>query len=76
MRGVYGGVPVQILDRGRTLADYGINAIWLGSGAITNERMALLKGAGVKVFAEFNTMHEAGYLREHPDAAPVGPDGE
>ena len=76
IRGVYGGVPVQILERGRTLDDYGINAIWLGSGAVTNERLALLRGAGVKVFAEFNTMHEAGYLREHPDAAPVGVDGE
>jgi hypothetical protein len=58
------------------LDDYGINAIWLGSGAVTNERLALLRGAGVKVFAEFNTMHEAGYLRDHPDAAPVGADGE
>lgn len=75
VRGIYGGVPVQILERGRTLSDYGVNAIWLGSGAITNERLALLRGQGIQVFAEFNTMHEAGYLREHPDAAPVGTDG-
>ena len=26
VRGVYGGVPTQILDRGRSLSDYGINA--------------------------------------------------
>src|SRR5262245_23787274 len=25
IRGIYGGVPTQILDRGRTLADYGVN---------------------------------------------------
>src|SRR4051812_25674348 len=29
IRGVYGGVPTQILDRGRALADYGINAVWI-----------------------------------------------
>jgi len=30
----------------------------------------------VKVFAEFNSMHSSQYLREHPDAAPMGPDGQ
>ena len=33
------------------------------------------KVPGLKVFAEFNTMHEAGYLEDHPDARPVGADG-
>ena len=31
---------------------------------------------GLKIFAEFNTMHEGGYLRDHPDAFPVGSDGK
>ena len=31
---------------------------------------------GVKVFAEFNSMHAGQYLKEHPDAAPIGPDGK
>lgn len=74
-RGIYGGVPTQLFDRGGTLADYGVNAIFLGSGGVTAEVLALLKGQGARVFAEFNTMHEAGYLKEHPDAAPVGVDG-
>jgi hypothetical protein len=80
VRGVYGGVPTEILDRGRSLSDYGINAVWVGSGRLTREGVALLKRQGAKVFAEFNTMHDAAYLKDHPDAAPVGmagrpPDG-
>jgi hypothetical protein len=76
IRGIYGGVPVELLERGKTLQDYGINAIFMGSGSLTAERIALLKKQGAKVFAEFNTMHVAGYLKEHPDAAPIGVDGK
>jgi len=76
VRALYGGIPVQIFERGRTLDDYGINAVWLGSGSITEERFALLKKHGTRVFAEFNTLHEAGYLKQNPDAAPIGADGK
>jgi hypothetical protein len=75
IRGIYGGVPTQIFERGQTLADYGVNAVWVGSGGLEREDIARLKQAGAKVFAEFNTMHESGYLKDHPDAAPIGPDG-
>jgi hypothetical protein len=75
IRGIYGGVPTQWFEHGKTLDDYGVNAIFLGSGSITEERVALLRRQGARLFAEFNTMHEAGYLKEHPDAAPVGVDG-
>lgn len=75
IRGIYGGVPVELLDRG-TLQDYGVNAIFMGSDSISAERIALLKKQGAKVFAEFNTMHVASYLKEHPDATPVGVDGK
>jgi hypothetical protein len=77
IRGVYGGVPQQIFDRGETLEDYGINAIWIGSSSVTAKLVAELKSRSktLKVFAEFNTMHEAGYLKEHPDARPIGRDG-
>jgi hypothetical protein len=75
VRGVYGGVPTQILDRGQSLADLGINAVWIGSGSLTRERIELLRRQGAKVFAEFNTMHDATYLKDHPDAAPVGEAG-
>jgi hypothetical protein len=76
VRGVYGGIPTQILDRGRSLSDYGINAVWVGSGVLTREGIALLRRQGAKIFAEFNTMHDGAYLKDHPDAAPVGSDGK
>ena len=77
IRGVYGGVPQQIFDRGQTLEDYGINAIWIGSASVGRELVADLKARSktLKVFVEFNTMHEAGYLKDHPDARPIGADG-
>jgi len=78
IRGIYGGIPSQILERGKTLRDYGVNAVWIGSDGASREVVESLKARepGVKVFAEFNTMHVAGYLAEHPDAAPVGVDGK
>lgn len=75
IRGVYGGVPTQINDRGQTLADYAINAVWVGSGTLDRVKIEPLRRQGVKVFAEFNTMHDAAYVKDHPDAAPVGVDG-
>lgn len=75
VRGIYGGVPQEILDSGRGLREFGVNAVWLGSGGFTHERLALLKSEGVLVFAEFNTLHVAGYLEDHPEAAPIGSDG-
>jgi hypothetical protein len=78
IRGIYGGVPTQIFERGETLDDYGVNAVWIGSAGATAEVVSGLKAKapGVKVFAEFNTMHDAEYLTDHPDAAPVGTDGK
>jgi hypothetical protein len=76
IRGIYGGVPTQIFEKGQTLADYGINAVWIGSGSLKADDIARLRSQGAKVFAEFNTMHAAEYLAEHPDARPIGPDGQ
>jgi hypothetical protein len=76
VRGLYGGLPAQVLDGGRTLADYGVNAVWVGSGGLSDELVQRIRGQGAQVFAEFNTMHAAEFLEEHPDAAPVGADGQ
>jgi hypothetical protein len=76
IRGVYGGVPTELLDQGKTLSDCGINAVFMGSGGLSTERIDLLKKQGARVFAEFNTLHVAGYVKDHPDAAPVGIDGQ
>ena len=76
VRGIYGGVPQEILDSGRSLREFGVDAVWLGSGSITDERLALLRQQQVQVYAEFNTMHVVDYVKAHPDAAPVGSDGQ
>lgn len=76
VRGVYGGVPTELLARGGTLQDWGINAVWMGSGSLNVERVATLRAQNARIYAEFNTLHVASYLKDHPDAAPVGVDGE
>ncbi len=76
VRGVYGGVPRTLMAEGKTLAHSGINAVWIGERGATKERVQALKATGARVFAEFNTLHRAEYLQEHPDAAPVGIDGK
>jgi len=76
IRGIYGGVPTELLEDGKTLEAWGINAVWMGSGSLSAERVAVLRQQKARVFAEFNTLHVAAYLKDHPDAAPVGVDGE
>jgi hypothetical protein len=76
IRGLYGGVPTEWFQKGQTLDDYGVNAIWVGSGSLRAEEIDLLKSQGARVYAEFNTLHEAGYLQAHPEAAPIGADGK
>jgi len=76
VRGIYGGFPRELLKRGEQPADYGINAIWVGSGGLDAVEIERYHRLGVQVFAEFNSMHSATYLKDHPDAAPIGPDGK
>ena len=76
MRGIYGGVPTELLKDGKTLEASGVNAVFMGSGSLDAEQITKLKRQGVRVFAEFNTMHVASYVKEHPDAAPIGADGK
>jgi hypothetical protein len=76
VRGIYGGVPTSLMEKGRTLGDARVNAVWIGERGITTERVKALKAQGARVFAEFNTLHRADYLKDHPDAAPVGLDGK
>jgi hypothetical protein len=76
IRGVYGGFPREIVERGERPADYGINAIWIGSGGLDAAEIDRYHQLGLQVFAEFNSMHLASYLKDHPDAAPIGSDGK
>ncbi|QDT32917.1 alpha-amylase family protein [Thalassoglobus polymorphus] len=75
IRGIYGGFPDAILQRGETPADYGINAIWIGSGGLNQKKIEQYHQLGLKVFAEYNSMHFENYLKKHPQAAPIGTDG-
>ena len=75
MRGIYGGFPTQLMEGGKTLSDHGVNAIFVGSDTLDERLIARVKEQGAKVYAEFNTMHVADFLKENPDAAPVGTDG-
>lgn len=76
IRAVYGGFPAELLKDGKQLQDAGINAVFVGSGALTPALVARAKEQKVKLFAEFNTMHAGAYLKKHPEAAPVGADGK
>jgi hypothetical protein len=76
VRAVYGGFPAELLREGKQLADVGINAVFVGSDGIAAELVSRARQQGVRLFAEFNTMHVAGYLKKHPEASPVGTDGK
>jgi len=76
VRGIYGGVPQQLMENGKTLAASGVTAIWIGERGITKARVQQIHAQGAKLYAEFNTLHRAEYLKEHPDAAPIGKDGK
>ena len=75
VRGLYGGFLTELLAKGEKPADYGINAIWVGTGSLNVDEIERYHQLGLRVFAEFNSMHAAEYLESNPDAAPVGPDG-
>src|SRR5262245_1785038 len=59
IRGIYGGFPGAILERGTTPADFGINAIWVGSGGLKQDEIDRYRQMGLKIFAEFNSLHSA-----------------
>jgi hypothetical protein len=69
-------MPTVLMEAGNTLKSSGVNAVWIGERGINKERVERLKAQGARVFAEFNTLHRTDYLKNHADAAPVGPDGK
>lgn len=76
VRGTYGGFPQAILAQGKVPADEGINAVWVGSGGLKQAEIDRYHDLGVKVYAEFNSMHAVDYLKKYPEAAPIGTDGK
>jgi len=64
------------MDGREKLDEWGLNSVFLHSRSIRPEMVELIHSQGGRIFAEFNTLHVADFLKEHPDAAPVGPNGE
>ncbi len=76
MRGIYGSMPRDLIERGGGLEDSGINAVFMHSGIVDAEKVSVLHRHGARVFAEFNSMHDDVYVKGHADATPVGINGE
>jgi hypothetical protein len=73
IRGIYGGVPAELLEEGKDPGRSRDQCRLDGLGQLDRTSGSrLLKRQGARVFAEFNTMHVAGYLKDHPDARTGG----
>ncbi len=74
-KGVYGH-PQPLWDKGYSLPELGINAIFVHSGSISHEMMQRAKAEGMKVYAEFATLNGKNYVEEHPEAWAINEKGE
>ncbi len=74
-RGIYGH-PKPLWEKGYTLPELGINAVFVHSGSIDSELMERTKKEGVKVYAEFAVLNGKDYIKEHPEAWAVNEKGE
>ncbi len=75
IRGVYSN-PKPFWDTGARLDDYGVNAVFVHHGSITEELIRRARAEGAKVFAEFATLNGKKYVDEHPEAWPINEKGE
>jgi hypothetical protein len=86
IRGAYGS-PKTFWEKGKRLADYGINAVFVHSGSIDEDLVRRARQEGAKVFAEFATFNGNGWLtrregeqeypiEEHADAWPIDASGQ
>ena len=75
IRGIYGH-PNPLWEKGYTLQELGINAIFTHSGSIDSTLMKRAKKEGVKVYAEFATLNGKNYVQEHPEAWAINEKGE
>jgi hypothetical protein len=76
IRGAYGDVK-PFWEKGARLDDYGINAVFVRSGAIDEALVRRARAEGAMVFAEFATLNGGygDYVKKHPDAHPVDDEG-
>ena len=69
------GEPELIWKRGERLADYGINAVFVGHGSLTSELVRRCHREGAKVYAEFGVFQGASLAEEYPELWPVNEKG-
>lgn len=75
IRGVYGN-PEPLWDKGYTLSDLGVNAIFVHSGSISHDMIQRARSEGARVFAEFATLNGKNYVEQHPEAWAIDQYGE
>jgi len=74
IRGIYGH-PKPLWEKGYTLKELGINAIFVHSGSIDSALIKNAKKEGVKVYAEFATLNGKNYVQDHPEAWAINKNG-
>lgn len=73
--GIYGN-PQKLWDKGYSLDQLGVNAIFLYDKSISDQLMTRAKKERVKVFAEFATLNGKGYVETHPEAWAIDNEGK
>lgn len=74
-RGIYGH-PKPLWNKGHTLSDLGVNAVFVHGGSIDSLLMERAGREKVKVYAEFATLNGKGYVEKHPEAWAISDKGE
>ena len=67
--------PPDLLGGGRSLRRPRGERLFLHSGRVDAEVLAVAGARGAQVYAEFGTLRGDALLPRYPDVAPVGPDG-
>lgn len=75
IRGIYGH-PKPLWDKGYTLPEFGINAVFLHSHSIDSALMKRTKKEGISVYSEFATLNGKNYVDKHPEAWAINEKGE
>ncbi len=70
------GAPTQVWQMGKTLRDFGINAVWLGHGQLKPEIIQRCRAEGARVFAEIGIFVGKQIAQEHPELWPINDRGE
>ncbi len=75
IRGIYGS-PNAFWEKGMTLDQLGVNAIFVRGHSIDKAMMVRARKEGQKVYAEFATLNGKNYVKEHPEAWAINEQGE